>query len=124
MESLIRSPKKAEKEGFEPPEPLGSTVFKTAAIDHSAISPWFSCYRRERFPSLLMRRKDKTRHFLCKCVPSSDDDVPEDLPRQAGAKEDNAPRVGVDADCGRRVGAEKGLPSAAGERCGVDATDK
>ena len=29
----------AEKEGFEPPEPLSSTVFKTAAIDHSAISP-------------------------------------------------------------------------------------
>ncbi len=26
----------AEEEGFEPPEPLGSTVFKTAAIDHSA----------------------------------------------------------------------------------------
>ncbi len=31
--------KVAEREGFEPPEPLGSTVFKTAAIDHSAISP-------------------------------------------------------------------------------------
>ena len=29
----------AEKEGFEPPEPRSSTVFKTAAIDHSAISP-------------------------------------------------------------------------------------
>ena len=29
----------AEREGFEPPEPRGSTVFKTAAIDHSAISP-------------------------------------------------------------------------------------
>ena len=29
----------AESEGFEPPEPLGSTVFKTAAIDHSANSP-------------------------------------------------------------------------------------
>ena len=29
----------AEREGFEPPEPLGSTVFKTAAFDHSAISP-------------------------------------------------------------------------------------
>ncbi len=29
----------AEKEGFEPPEPFGSTVFKTAAIDRSAISP-------------------------------------------------------------------------------------
>ena len=41
MESLIKKPeKKAEKEGFEPPEPLSSTVFKTAAIDHSAISPW------------------------------------------------------------------------------------
>ena len=38
----------AEKEGFEPPEPLSSTVFKTAAIDHSAISPicmqvFFNC---------------------------------------------------------------------------------
>lgn len=29
----------AEREGFEPPEPRGSTVFKTAAIDHSATSP-------------------------------------------------------------------------------------
>ncbi len=29
----------AEREGFEPPEPLGSTVFKTAALDHSAIFP-------------------------------------------------------------------------------------
>ena len=28
-----------EREGFEPPEPCGSTVFKTAAIDHSATSP-------------------------------------------------------------------------------------
>ncbi|HQX04689.1 MAG TPA: hypothetical protein PKZ44_11295, partial [Flavobacterium sp.] len=26
-------------EGFEPPDLLQSTVFKTAAIDHSAISP-------------------------------------------------------------------------------------
>jgi hypothetical protein len=29
----------AEREGFEPPEAYTSTVFKTAAIDHSAISP-------------------------------------------------------------------------------------
>ena len=29
----------AEREGFEPPEPFGSTVFKTAAFDHSATSP-------------------------------------------------------------------------------------
>ena len=28
----------AEREGFEPPEPCGSTVFKTAAFDRSAIS--------------------------------------------------------------------------------------
>ena len=29
----------AEREGFEPPNPFRSTVFKTAAFDHSAISP-------------------------------------------------------------------------------------
>jgi hypothetical protein len=29
----------AESEGFEPPNPLRSTVFKTAAINHSANSP-------------------------------------------------------------------------------------
>ncbi len=29
----------AEREGFEPPVPLSTTVFKTAAIDPSAISP-------------------------------------------------------------------------------------
>ena len=35
----------AESEGFEPPNPLRSTVFKTAAFDHSANSP------KELFPS-------------------------------------------------------------------------
>ena len=30
----------AESEGFEPPKPFGSTVFKTAAIDHSANFPF------------------------------------------------------------------------------------
>ena len=29
----------AENEGFEPPVPLGTIVFKTTAIDHSANSP-------------------------------------------------------------------------------------
>ena len=29
----------AEREGFEPPVRLRTTVFKTVAIDHSAISP-------------------------------------------------------------------------------------
>ncbi len=30
----------AEEEGFEPPEPRGSTVFKTAAFDRSATPLW------------------------------------------------------------------------------------
>ena len=30
----------AQREGFEPPETLVSTVFKTAAIDHSTISAY------------------------------------------------------------------------------------
>ena len=29
----------AEREGFEPPVPLGTPVFKTVVIDHSTISP-------------------------------------------------------------------------------------
>ena len=56
----------AEREGFEPPEPLSSTVFKTAAIDHSAISPCrnalvasnSSCELR-RPPFLLLTRAHK-----------------------------------------------------------------
>ena len=34
-----RAPKLSEKVGFEPTEPLGSTVFKTASFDHSDTSP-------------------------------------------------------------------------------------
>ena len=30
---------RAEREGFEPPVPLGTPVFKTGVIDHSTISP-------------------------------------------------------------------------------------
>ncbi len=29
----------AERQGFEPRVPFGTTVFKTVAINHSAISP-------------------------------------------------------------------------------------
>ncbi len=36
---LILVSQLAESEGFEPPDLLQSTVFKTAAIDHSANSP-------------------------------------------------------------------------------------
>jgi hypothetical protein len=34
-----RKIKMAEKEGFEPPDPCESTVFKTAAINRSTTSP-------------------------------------------------------------------------------------
>ncbi len=44
----------AEREGFEPPDPCGSTVFKTAAIDHSAISPL------QKYKNIL-----NGKHFLC-----------------------------------------------------------
>ncbi len=37
----IRFSGKAEEEGFEPPDLLQSTVFKTAALNHSAIPPEF-----------------------------------------------------------------------------------
>ena len=37
--------KDAEREGFEPPVPLGTAVFKTAVIDHSTISPSFFTWR-------------------------------------------------------------------------------
>ena len=43
----------AESEGFEPPDPFGSTVFKTAAFDRSASSPDIS-YRIYK-TSLVLR---------------------------------------------------------------------
>ena len=40
MAHEFREPLKvAEREGFEPPVPFGTMVFKTTAFDHSAISP-------------------------------------------------------------------------------------
>ena len=33
----------AERQGFEPRVPRSTTVFKTAAIDHSATSPKLFC---------------------------------------------------------------------------------
>ena len=41
------TPFSAESEGFEPPDPLRSTVFKTAAFDHSANSPKYVSLKRE-----------------------------------------------------------------------------
>ena len=47
----------AEKEGFEPPEPFSSTVFKTAAIDHSAISPMLRFQSAAKIRIFAKKRK-------------------------------------------------------------------
>ena len=36
---LVVGKKEADGEGFEPPDPFGSLVFKTSAIGHSATHP-------------------------------------------------------------------------------------
>ncbi len=51
----------AEREGFEPPEPRSSTVFKTAAIDHSAISP------NTMFVCVLSQKQCKGRVLFWNC---------------------------------------------------------
>ena len=38
---------RAERQGFEPRVPRGTTVFKTAAIDHSATSPNFFVFKSD-----------------------------------------------------------------------------
>ena len=43
----------AEREGFEPPEVLPSTVFKTVAIDHSAISPVVAGCKGTNFSAVM-----------------------------------------------------------------------
>ncbi len=49
MEAFLRLPFSfAEREGFEPPVPLGTTVFKTVVIDHSTISPYSTALRKKR----------------------------------------------------------------------------
>ena len=50
----------AERQGFEPRVPRGTTVFKTAAIDHSATSPkllfqkYFSFKAVQRYKSFFI----------------------------------------------------------------------
>jgi hypothetical protein len=39
----------AEREGFEPPDLLQSTVFKTAALNRSATSPWYYVLKSRKF---------------------------------------------------------------------------
>lgn len=49
----------AEEEGFEPPVPRGTTVFKTAAFDRSAIPPAQRYYFGSDWPNAA--RKDPLR---------------------------------------------------------------
>ena len=49
----------AEREGFEPPEPRSSTVFKTAAIDHSAIFPSAKVVFFFRLPNFIPHKWKK-----------------------------------------------------------------
>ena len=49
----------AEREGFEPPEPFSSTVFKTAVIDHSTTSPIFHKAGKPPYRVLFPKRTAK-----------------------------------------------------------------
>ena len=51
----------AEREGFEPPVPLSTSVFKTGAIDHSATSPKVFVSRNVVFPFLTLQKYIKIR---------------------------------------------------------------
>ena len=60
--ALLHKAPVAERVGFEPTEPRSSTVFKTAAIDHSATSPCggrLSCSNADledlKYPIILLR---------------------------------------------------------------------
>ena len=50
----------AEREGFEPPVPLSTAVFKTAVIDHSTISPEGKTLV---YPPPNWKRLQRYRHF-------------------------------------------------------------
>ena len=45
----------AESEGFEPPEAFTSTVFKTAALNHSANSPTYFTFLSERITKVVKK---------------------------------------------------------------------
>ena len=59
----------AEKEGFEPPDLLQSTVFKTAAFDRSAISPVrlirYSLNAAANIERFFNFEEQKHNYFLC-----------------------------------------------------------
>ena len=54
----------AEREGFEPPVPLGTVVFKTTVIDHATISPLYWGNRGFLIAGAKVRRKNETTKFF------------------------------------------------------------
>ena len=58
----------AEREGFEPPEPFSSTVFKTAVIDHSTTSPKVNFHFFQSTVSCEMDCKGKDFFLKNKCL--------------------------------------------------------
>ncbi len=69
------APKQTEKVGFEPTEPLGSTVFKTASFDHSDTSPnrFFTILSMRRFVNIMGKPRSGNAFSghgeLAACVP-------------------------------------------------------
>ncbi len=57
----------AESEGFEPPDPFGSTVFKTAAFDRSASSPDICLCMTHNTPEALAYYKHLRPLVISKC---------------------------------------------------------
>ena len=54
----------AEREGFEPPVPLGTVVFKTTVIDDSTISPLHWGKRGFSIAGAKVKRKNETTKFF------------------------------------------------------------
>ena len=63
----------AEREGFEPPEPRSSTVFKTAAIDHSATSP------KDKSIAFFLNHQIFFKLFLKKNIPATQHPIDQQL---------------------------------------------
>ena len=54
----------AEEEGFEPPEPFSSTVFKTAALNRSATPPYGDDIREHEEKSTKMKNRGFRYRFI------------------------------------------------------------
>ena len=57
----------AEREGFEPPVPLSTAVFKTAVIDHSTISPRVVLLKADAKLRRKKKNEEKEKKKLLSC---------------------------------------------------------